>query len=204
MTPETKSLVLELFKIEAIKFGTFTLKSGMQSPIYIDLRMVISYPSLMKKLSVEANKIAKTLSFDRICGVPYAALPLATALSLEGNYPMIFCRKEVKEYGTKKRIEGKYAPKESCLLVEDVMTLGTSILETATLLRDEGLEVNDAIVMLDREQGGMDRLRQGGIQLHPVISIFDLLKALFYEKKISEETFREVNDFLGNGRKHPG
>ncbi len=197
MTPEIKNLILELFQIEAIKFGSFTLKSGMVSPIYVDLRLVISYPPLMRKLSAAANKIAQQLSFDILCGVPYAALPIATALSLEGSYPMVFCRKEVKEYGTKKLIEGKFEKGQTCLIIEDVVTLGTSILETAASLRKMDLEVNDAIVMLDREQGGKGKLRENSIQLHPVISLFDALKVLFHEKKISKETFQHVNDFLG-------
>ncbi len=196
MTPETKSLILDLYSIEAIKFGSFTLKSGIQSPIYIDLRLVISYPPLMKKLSACLNKLIAQLSFDMICGIPYAALPITTALSLEGSHPMIMCRKEVKDYGTKKLIEGKFEKGQTCLLIEDVVTSGASIMETAASLRKQDLEINDAIVVLDREQGGKEKLMENSIVLHPLISIFELLKVLFYEKKISEATFKQVNDFL--------
>ena len=153
MTPEIKDLILQLHAIGVVQFGSFTLKHGMHTPIYIDLRLVISYPPLMKKLSKAINRLAEQLSFDLLCGIPYAALSIATALSLEGDYPMIWCRKEIKDYGTKKLIEGKYHKGQSCLLIEDVMTQGQSTLEIATLLRNEGLEINDAIVILDRMQG---------------------------------------------------
>ena len=196
MTPDIKNLILELYALEAIQFGSFTLKSGVESPIYIDLRLMISYPALMKKLSIAVNKMISSLHFDLLCGVPYAALPFATVVSLEGGYPMIMCRKETKGHGTKKLIEGKFAKGQTCLLIEDVVTSGASILETAAALTNEGLEITDAIVLLDREQGGKQRLKQSGIQLHALISVLDLLKVLFFEKKITEETFQNVNAFL--------
>ena len=197
MPPEIKSLILELYAIEAIQFGSFTLKSGIQSPIYIDLRLAISYPPLMKKLSAALDKFVAPLSFDILCPVPYAALPFATALSLEGNHPMIMSRKEVKDYGTKKLIEGKFEKGQTCLIIEDVVTAGNSIMETVASLRKQDLEINDAVVLLDREQGGKEKLKENSIELHALISIFDLLKVLFHEKKISEETFKQVNVFLG-------
>jgi uridine monophosphate synthetase len=196
MTPETKNLILDLYAIASIKFGSFTLKSGLQSPIYIDLRLIISYPALMKKFSAALNKLIAPLSFDILCGIPYAALPITTALSLEGSHPMIMCRKETKDYGTKNLIEGKFEKGQTCLLIEDVITLGASIMETAAALRKMDLEINDAIVLLDREQGGKEKLKENSIELHPLLSIFDLLKVLFHEKKITEETFESVNAFL--------
>ena len=196
MPPEIKTLILDLFTIQAVKFGTFTLKSGIQSPIYLDLRVIISYPDILKKISRELSRLIAPLSFDLICGVPYTALPIATAISLEKNIPMVMRRKEAKDYGTKKIIEGNFQAGQTCLIIEDVVTSGTSILETAAPLKQEGLIVEDAIVVLNREQGGQERLKEQGIHLQSLINIFDLLKVLFYEKKITEETFRAVNDFL--------
>ncbi len=196
MTPEVKSIILDLFAIEAVKFGTFTLKSGMQSPIYFDLRLIISYPQLLKKISKELESLMKDLSFDLICGVPYTAMPIATSLSLDLNVPMLMRRKEAKDYGTKKLIEGVYTKGQSCLIVEDVITSGASILETIAPLENEGLIVEDVVVVLNREQGGVERVKEKGVFVHALISVFDLLKVLFIEKKISESTFREVNEFL--------
>lgn len=196
MSPEIKSLILDLYAIQAVKFGTFTLKSGIQSPIYLDLRVIISYPAVLKKISSALAKLSASLDFDLICGVPYTALPIATAISLDLDIPMVMRRKEAKDYGTKKLIEGVFQKGQICLIIEDVVTSGTSILETVAPLKAEGLEIEDAIVVLNREQGGKERLQEKGIHLHSLISIFDLLKVLFYEKKISEQTFREVNEFL--------
>ena|ERR1700722_12171977 len=196
MNPEIKSLILDLFSIQAVKFGTFTLKSGVSSPIYLDLRIIISYPDILRNISRSLGKTLDALSFDVICGVPYTALPIATALCLDRNLPMVMRRKEAKDYGTKKLIEGKFEKGQTCLIIEDVVTSGTSILETVAPLKAEGLGVEDAVVVIDREQGGKEKLKENGIQLHSLISIFDLLKVLFYEKKISDATFRETNEFL--------
>lgn len=196
MNPEVKSLILDLYAIQAVKFGSFTLKSGIQSPIYLDLRVIISYPDILKKITNALGKLLDNLHFELLCGVPYTALPIATALSLDRHIPMVMRRKEAKDYGTKKMIEGVFHEGQVCLIIEDVITSGASILETATSLQAEGLEIEDAIVIINREQGGKEHLREKGIHLHPLISILDLLKVLFYEKKISEETFRAVNEFL--------
>ncbi len=196
MTPDIKQLILELYAVQAVKFGTFTLKSGIQSPIYLDLRVIISYPSLLKKIAHALEKLMAPLTFDLLCGVPYTALPIATALSLHRDIPMVMRRKETKDYGIKKMIEGIFQKGQICLIVEDVITSGASILETVAPLQAEGLNVEDAIVVLNREQGGKEKLQEKGIQLHSLISIFDLLKVLFYEKKITEKTFRQVNEFL--------
>jgi uridine monophosphate synthetase len=93
-------------------------------------------------------------NFDLICGVPYAALPMATAMSLESYIPLIIKRKEAKSYGTKKLIEGIYQKGQNCLLVEDVITSGKSLLETIPEIEQEDLKVSDIVVVLDREQGG--------------------------------------------------
>jgi uridine monophosphate synthetase len=191
-----KSLILDLYAIGAIQFGSFTLKSGVESPIYIDLRLLISYPSLMVTFSAALGKLLAPLSFDLLCGVPYAAIPITTALSLGGHYPMIMCRRETKGYGTKKLIEGKFEAGQTCLLVEDVVTSGRSLLETADVLRKQDLILRDAIVMVDRRQGGGVKLKENGIALHALLDIFDLLEVLLGEKKISEETSKGVKDFL--------
>lgn len=196
MTLEVQTIILELFAIQAIQFGSFILKSGLESPIYVDMRLIISYPSLLNKISKELWKLASSLSFDVLCGVPYTAIPIATALSLEHEIPMIMRRKEIKTYGTKKAIEGVFKPGNRCLIIEDVVTSSNSILETVDCLSKEGIQVKDAITILNREQGGQENLKAKGIALHSLISIFDLLSTLLEEKKISEETFDRIHVFL--------
>ncbi|HEY5902568.1 MAG TPA: hypothetical protein VIU39_08445, partial [Anaerolineales bacterium] len=106
--PRLSALADALLAAGCIKFGSFTLKSGLVSPIYIDLRQIISDPKLLAEVGAAYLPLLGELKFDRIAGLPYAAIPIATAVSLQGGYPMIYPRKEIKEYGTKAEIEGEY------------------------------------------------------------------------------------------------
>ena len=157
----TSQIVEKLHGMEGIKFGEFTLKSGKISPVYFDLRVIISYPKVLERVSEllwEANP--KSIESDLLCGVPYTALPLATLMSVKHDKPQIIRRKEMKQYGTGKILEGNFKAGQKCLIVEDVITTGSSVLETAKILRDHGMVVEDAVVFLDREQGGKQNLKQ--------------------------------------------
>ncbi|MBS0653366.1 MAG: orotate phosphoribosyltransferase [Verrucomicrobia bacterium] len=191
-----QSLILDLYEIQAVKFGSFTLKSGIQSPIYIDLRVIISYPHILKQIAEQLWEKVEDLSFDLLCGVPYTALPIATAISIAHEIPMVMRRKESKDYGTKKMIEGAFQPGQTCLIVEDVITSGASILETIEPLHKEGLKITDAVVVLNREQGGEKRLAEKGIRLHSLLTISDLVATLQQAEKITTATAQSVREFL--------
>lgn len=199
-----RDFFLEIYKLDVIKFGRFTLKSGIESPFYVDLRPLASDPKILKQLSNYLLDILPLDDFDVICGVPYAALPMATAMSLESYIPLIIKRKEAKKYGTKKLIEGIYKKGQNCLLVEDVITSGASLLETVTEVENEGLHVSDIIVVLDREQGGVERLEQKGYKVHTLFTISEVVTILKEEGELMEDDVNRINDFLsGNQFKFP-
>lgn len=191
-----KDFFLEAYKLEIIKFGRFTLKSGIESPFYVDLRPLASDPKILKDLSNYLLDILPIDNFDLICGVPYAALPMATAMSLESYIPLIIKRKEAKSYGTKKLIEGVYKKGQNCLLVEDVITSGKSLLETIAEVENEGLKVSDIVVVLDRQQGGKELLEQKGYRVHTLFTITEVVNILKEVEKLTNEEVERINDFL--------
>lgn len=191
-----EELAIKLYDIEAVKFGAFTLKSGIVSPIYIDLRMTVSYPEILEAVADAIYHKIANLDYDILCGVPYTALPIATGISLKHNKPMILRRKEAKNYGTKKILEGKYLAGQVCLVVEDLITSGSSIFETIEELESEGLFVNDAAVLLDREQGGSHYLADRGYKLHSVFTITELLSFLHKNGKVDFSTVQTIKEFI--------
>jgi orotate phosphoribosyltransferase len=173
-----EKIIRELYLIGAIKLGEFTLKNGSLSPIYIDLRQIISAPVLLRLITEAMWEKIRYAQFDLICGVPYTALPIATCMSLFHNVPMIMRRKEKKLYGTKQVLEGKYSPAQTCLLIEDVITSGASIIETADDLEAAGLIIRDVVVFIDREETGKNTLQKRNYKAHAVLTLSELMPGL--------------------------
>ncbi len=196
LAPHLSSLADELLAAGCIKFGEFTLKSGLQSPIYIDLRRIISYPRLLEQIGSAYLPILRPLSFDRLAGLPYAAIPIATAVSLQGNYPMIFPRKEVKTYGTKAEIEGEYHAGETALVIDDLATTGGSKFEAIEKLTGAGLKVKDVVVLVDRQSGAKEFLEQAGYSLYAVLTITQLLDHWERTGKVDKNKIAETRKFL--------
>jgi uridine monophosphate synthetase len=187
-----------LLEAGCVKFGEFTLKSGLKSPIYIDLRQIISSPKLLEQVAAAYLPVLRPLSFVRIAGLPYAAIPIATAISLAGDYPMIYPRKEAKEYGTRAEIEGEYHAGETVAVIDDLATTGGSKFEAIDKLTAAGLKVRDVIVLIDRQSGAKEALEAAGFHLHAVLTIGQLLDYWEETGKVASEKIAATRTFLQN------
>jgi uridine monophosphate synthetase len=186
----------DLLSAGCIKFGGFTLKSGLVSPIYIDLRQVISSPKLLAQVAQAYLPIVSSLQFSRIAGLPYAAIPIATAISLAGSYPMLYPRKEVKAYGTKAEIEGEYHPGETVVVIDDLATTGGSKFEAIEKLTAAGLVVKDVVVLVDRQSGAKEALAQAGYTMHAVLTISEMLDHWEKTGKVEKDKIEATRKFL--------
>lgn len=188
-----------LFETQVIKFGSFTLGSGVVSPFYIDLRLLPSYPASFARLTdLQLQWLAAhpEVKFDRIAGIPTAGLSFGTMLSQRLNKPLIYVRRKAKGYGRKRLVEGKYEPGDTVLVVDDLITDGGSKLETAQVLRDEGLKVKDIFVVVDREQGGSAQLAEVDLQLRALVAISDLVKNLVQRGHLTKQQAKQIRDYI--------
>lgn len=142
-------MIQELIDANCIKIGKFNLKNGDISKYYFDIKNIISYPTLLAKIGDMIYEKAR--DFDIVCGIPYGGLPIATYISTTYNKPLIFMRDKVKEYGTKKLIEGEYKSTDRCLLIDDVITTGKSLQDSIDKLEGK-VNIVDVIVIFDRQQ----------------------------------------------------
>jgi uridine monophosphate synthetase len=179
-----------------VRFGQFTLRSGSLSPIYLDLRRLIAHPEALRTAAKAYARLLDGLAYDRLAAIPYAGLPIATALSLEVNRPMIYARREAKEYGTKAAIEGDFSQGETAVVIDDLATTGGTKIEAIHKLEDAGLIVRDIAVLIDREQGAREMLAADGYELHAVVTLRQLLEAWRRGGMIVDEQYYEVLSYL--------
>ncbi len=200
MGSKSEKLLLALFKNKCIELGSFKLKSGIISPIYIDLRKLVSYPSLMRKCAAAYWTLIKKLSFDRLAAVPYAALPIASVISVIYQQPLVYTRKEAQGYGVSKLVQGEYKKGEQVVVIDDIITTGESKLMVIKPLVASGLKVKDVVILIDREQGGAEKLAAKGYQVHAVFYLTKVLEILWKKGKISFKKYQEVLEFLKKTR----
>lgn len=180
------------------KTGSFTLKSGKLSPFYVDLRRVISDMALLDDIASAYASAAAGLSFDRIAGIPAAALPLAAATAMKLRKPMIWPRMPAKDHGTGNRVEGAFKPGERVLLLDDLITTGASKLEAIAILRAEGLIVEDLAVLIERGRQGRIDMEAQGVAVASFFHVRELF-ALCRELGIIDEEERLAMEAYADG-----
>lgn len=191
-----QQLANDLLASRCVRFGEFTLKSGQSSPIYLDLRRLVSYPAILKRIAHAYAEMLRELEYDRLAGIPYAALPIATAAALELNQPLIYPRREIKAYGTRATIEGEYHAGETVVVLDDLATTGGTKIETIEKLTDAGLNVRDIVVLIDRGQGARETLARAGYRMRAVTTLSRLLEIWRATNAITTEQYHAVLDFL--------
>jgi orotate phosphoribosyltransferase len=200
MTKSSVDVKVELCKIlnriGAVQFGAFKLTSGKISPYYIDLRIVPSFPDAFHKIcNIYVQFVKNTVgekNFERIVGIPVAGIPFAAIVAYDIGKPFLYTRKGVRLHGRQRRIEGVLAPGNRILLIDDLITTGLSLEKAAKALTAEGGVVTDAVVLIDRQEGGRERLERRSIRLHALLSISDIANTLAELGTIDEEQEKTI------------
>ncbi len=185
-----------LNKIGALKFGAFRLTSGKTSPYYIDLRIVPSFPDAFRRIcDLYVNFIKTELgadNFDRIAGIPTAGIPFASIIAYHLNKPFLYIRQRARPHGRERRIEGLLMPGNRVLLVDDLITTGGSLRKAIEAIRAEGGIVTNAVVLLDREEGGKEKLAEDNVTLHYLLRVSEAAEKLYEMDAIKEDKYKLI------------
>lgn len=167
------SIISELIDLGCFKIGSFILKSGKKSKFYIDLRCLVSYPHLLIRICNMMNNFIKDYN-GLICGMPYSGIPFSQTISVLFNKKNLLLRKERKKHGTSKMIEGMYNKNDELVIIDDILTTGQSIVESLEHFTD--FRIKKIIVIVDRNEGGKERLQSLGYSVESLFSINDFIQ----------------------------
>ncbi|MBI5135546.1 hypothetical protein HZA86_04940 [Candidatus Uhrbacteria bacterium] len=204
LTETSQKFAKALFDIGSVKFGAFKLKlhetnpDAPLSPIYVDLRVLRSFPYAIR-LAVDELKAMMArdgIKCDVLADLPTAATPIATLLMDRTDIPMITPKKDTKTHGISAKIEGVFQKGQTALMVDDLVTKADTKVEGANALREAGLVVNDVVVLVDREQGGTAELKEHGVTLHAVMTLSDMLAYYKESGMITAEMYDKVRGYL--------
>ncbi len=173
MIDQKKELIKLLKDKEVVKFGKFILSSGKESDYYVNMKMAITDPKILKSIANIVSSHINKKEIDKVAGPALGAIPIVTAVSLESEIPMLMIRKAKKGYGTSELIEGNLNEGDSVIIVEDVTTTGNSLIRAIKAIEENGGIVKKAIVIVDRDEGAINNLKNEGILLEPLITIED-------------------------------
>jgi len=185
-----------LIKTGATKFGLFKLSSGKLSPYYVDLRMIPGDPKGLRTVIQIFERMARSdvgiSRFDRIAGVPTAGVPYASILAYQLSKPFLYVRREAKPHGGERRVEGQLLPGERVMIVDDLITTGKNTLQAAEAVRAEGGQVQHALVLIDRQEGGESALADVGLKLHAFTTISKIARRLRESGVVEDEQYEAI------------
>jgi uridine monophosphate synthetase len=189
---------LKMFENNIIKFGSFKLKNGIRSPIYIDFRALRSNPELLGLASdlIFREITSKEISYDFVSDIPTSITPIVSVFSHKYGIPMVSPRVDKKNYGLGNKVDGSGYEGKTSILIDDVITDGFSKLEAITILEANKVNVEDILVFVDRHQGGRREIEKLGYNIYPIFSLVHILSLYLSENKISRHQYKEVVDYL--------
>jgi orotate phosphoribosyltransferase/uridine monophosphate synthetase len=200
----------ELWRLGAVEFGEYTLgRTAVRSPVYLNVRKVIGHPDALwhaaqvmheEITALQNMRHAQMDHFELVAGVPLGGLHIATTYSLLAKVPLIYLHPNHSEDDDKTPIEGVYMPGQKAIIFDDLATGGGSIIETAERLREAGLLVKDAFVLVDRQQGARERLKKDGINLRSALTLEVILNYLKSRGFIEQDWYRRSMDYLDASR----
>jgi uridine monophosphate synthetase len=191
-------LARALVDVGCVRFGEFTLKSGIRSPFYIDLRLLSSHPSVLREVAAAYQGVLDGLVFDHLAAIPHAAMAIGTAIALASGKPMIYPRLEVKDYGRGRAVEGEFREGETAVVIDDLATTGGSKFEAVERLRRAGLRVTDVVVLIDRQSGAAAALDTQGLRLHAIFTMDQLVEMWEESGAIGPEEATMIRGFLAH------
>ncbi len=190
MKVNTRELTKQIIEKGILKFGEFTLKSGKKSWFYLDLRVISSYPDTFNYvIKCYTEKLRGIKEYDAVAGVAVAGVPFSSVLGYSLQIPSLIVRAQQKDHGLKKKVEGYLPENSNVVLIDDLISTGSSKIPGILALREMGFKVTDMLVLVDRSQGYSGQIDQVGVKLHS----FTTIEQIFSESLLLHDSVLDTN-----------